>query len=192
MAGATKIAFSSALVDLVADRRFELCGLVVDATPATFVNEAALGKRACVNVTGALVATRALTFVENETTVSHGSTTSFVNGTEANLADGVNVKVKGSLSSDRTTVVASRLTFKQAGRRGGQAGRVLPAHACIPGASQAAARRAGAFPARIGGHGVPCGLDAGQRNLAAIALGNQCAVASSVWCGERHVPSWGG
>lgn len=120
---------------------FELCGLVVDATNATFVNEAALAKRARVNVTGALVDgvlvattvtvrdsashgkvtlsgaisaldTTALTFVVNETTVSYSSSTNFVNGAEADLADGLNVKVKGSLSSDGTTVVASRITFK--------------------------------------------------------------------------------
>ena len=120
---------------------FELCGLVVDATNATFVNEAALAKRARVNVTGALVDgvlvattvtvrdsashgkvtlsgtisaldTTALTFVVNETTVSYSSTTNFVNGAEADLADGLNVKVKGALSSDGTTVVASRITFK--------------------------------------------------------------------------------
>jgi hypothetical protein len=114
---------------------------VVDAINATFVNEAALAKRARVNVTGALVDgvlvattvtvrdtashgkvtlsgtvsaldTAALTFVVNEATVSHSSSTNFVSGAAADLIDGVDVKVKGSLSSDGTTVVASRITFK--------------------------------------------------------------------------------
>jgi hypothetical protein len=53
-----------------------------------------------------------LTFVVNETTVSYSSSTNFVSGVEADLADGADVKVKGSLSSDGTTVVASRITFK--------------------------------------------------------------------------------
>jgi hypothetical protein len=120
---------------------FELCGLPVDASAATFTNAEGLRLRAKVSVQGALVDgvlvatavtvkergvknqlrlhgtvsaldTTARTFVVNDTTVSYAGTVSFVNGAEADLLDGVTVSVKGVLSADGTTVEASRITIK--------------------------------------------------------------------------------
>jgi hypothetical protein len=129
------------VTEFTSQTAFELCGLPVDASAATFTNGDALKLRAKVSVQGALVDgvlvatavtvkergvknllrlhgtvsaldTTAKTFVVNEVTVSYAGTVTFVNGVEADLLDGVTVSVKGTLATDGTTVEASRITFK--------------------------------------------------------------------------------
>lgn len=76
------------------------------------VRDSASRGRVTLSGTISALDTTALTFVVNETPVSYSNSVNVVNGAEADLVDGVNVKVKGSLSSDGTSVVASRITFK--------------------------------------------------------------------------------
>jgi Domain of unknown function (DUF5666) len=52
------------------------------------------------------------TFVLRGVTVSYAGTVEFRKGTEANLAVGSNVEVKGLLGSDATTLVATRISFE--------------------------------------------------------------------------------
>ena len=47
-------------------------------------------------------------------TVHYSATTVFEDGVEANLANGRQVEVKGTLSADGMRVEASRIEFKQA------------------------------------------------------------------------------
>ena len=45
-------------------------------------------------------------------TVTYSGATDFRNGSAANLAAGANVEARGSLSSDGTQLVATRITFR--------------------------------------------------------------------------------
>ena len=45
-------------------------------------------------------------------TVSYSSATDFRNGSAANLVAGANIEARGSLSSDGTQLVATRITFR--------------------------------------------------------------------------------
>lgn len=124
---------------------FEVNGLAVDASGATFVDGAAgivLGARVKVRGRangGTLVAssvdlrsdddafnegidlrdtisslnTAAQTFVVRGVTVYYGSGPEFRNGTAADLANGRRVRVRATLSADRTRVVATRIEFMQ-------------------------------------------------------------------------------
>jgi len=57
--------------------------------------------------------TTAKTFVVRGVTVHYSATTRFDDGTEASLANGRQVDVKGTLSADGMRVEASRIEFKQ-------------------------------------------------------------------------------
>jgi len=123
---------------------FEINGLKVDATNATFPDGTAgvvLGARVEVEgaiVNGVLVATKvemedrrdrgrralefrgemgnldttAKTFALRGLTIWYGGTVSYANGTEATLANGKIVEVKGVISADRTRIEARRIEFK--------------------------------------------------------------------------------
>lgn len=123
---------------------FEINGLAVDATNATFPDGTAgvvLGARVEVEgaiVNGVLVATKveiedrrdfghrplefhgdmnnldttAKTFALRGLTVWYGGTVVYVNGTEATLANGRTVEVRGVISADRTRIEARRIEFK--------------------------------------------------------------------------------
>lgn len=141
VADGSNVDIDGIVTEFTSQAAFELCGLPVDASAATFTNAEGLKLRAKVSVQGALVDgvlvatavtvkergvknqlrlhgsvsaldTTARTFVVNDTTVSYAGTVSFVNGSEADLLDGVTVSVKGALSADGTTVEASRITFR--------------------------------------------------------------------------------
>jgi hypothetical protein len=56
--------------------------------------------------------TVAKTFVVRGVTVSYGGTVTWSGGTEATLADGKAVEVKGTPSADRTQLVATAITFE--------------------------------------------------------------------------------
>jgi hypothetical protein len=56
--------------------------------------------------------TQAKTFVVRGVTVHYSATTAFEDGVAANLANGRQVEVKGSLGTDGTTVEASRIEFE--------------------------------------------------------------------------------
>jgi hypothetical protein len=141
VADGSNVDIDGIVTEFTSQAAFELCGLPVDASAATFTNAEGLRLRAKVSVQGALVDgvlvatavtvkergaknqlrlhggvsaldTTARTFVVNDTTVSYAGTVSFVNGSEADLLDGVTVSVKGALSADGTTVEASRITFR--------------------------------------------------------------------------------
>lgn len=133
----TVTAFTSA-------QAFEVNGLKVDATAATFEPSAAsvvLGARVEVKgqtVNGVLVATKvevkaeresawrevelhgtvsalstsAMTFVVREIKVDYSAVGEWKDGTQANLADGRRVEVKGVWSADRTTLKASKVEFE--------------------------------------------------------------------------------
>jgi hypothetical protein len=58
--------------------------------------------------------TSAKIFVVRGVTVHYSATTAFKDGTEANLANGRQVEVKGALSADGMRVEASSIEFKQA------------------------------------------------------------------------------
>ncbi len=123
---------------------FEINGLKIDATKATFPDGTAgvvLGARVEVEgaiVNGVLVATKvemedrrdrgrralefrgemsnldktAKNFALRGLTIWYGGTVTYGNGTEATLADGKVVEVKGIISADRTRVEARRIEFK--------------------------------------------------------------------------------
>jgi hypothetical protein len=126
---------------------FELNGLKVDATNATFPQGSdgvVLGAQVEVKgavVNGVLVATQvnvedehhgaghpgrefelhgtiggldttAKTFALRGVTVSYAGSVTFTNGSEAQLANGARIEVKGSLSSDLTRIDATRISFE--------------------------------------------------------------------------------
>jgi hypothetical protein len=123
---------------------FEINGLAIDATNATFPDGTAgvvLGARVEVEgaiVNGVLVAskveledrpglgrrllefrgemshldTTAKTFALRGLTIWYGGTVEYRNGTEASLADGKIVEVKGVIAADHTRVEARRIEFK--------------------------------------------------------------------------------
>lgn len=117
---------------------FEVFGLLVDATNATFVNEAGLKRGAKVQVQGALTAgvlvatnvevklrqkvavvngavsaldATAKTFVVDGVTVDFSGDVKFFRGDATTLVDGVNVLVKGVLAADGTTLTAQKIAF---------------------------------------------------------------------------------
>ena len=69
-------------------RRFELHGLVSDLRPDP------------------------KTFVLRGITVSYGGTVRYEGGTEADLANGTRIEVKGTLSADRTQLEAFSIEFE--------------------------------------------------------------------------------
>ncbi len=56
--------------------------------------------------------TTAKTFALRGLTIWYGGTVVYSNGTEATLADGKVVEVKGVISTDRTRIEARRIEFK--------------------------------------------------------------------------------
>ena len=56
--------------------------------------------------------TTAKTFALRGLTVWYGGTVVYVNGTEATLANGRTVEVRGVISADRTRIEARRIEFK--------------------------------------------------------------------------------
>jgi hypothetical protein len=130
------------ITDFTSTASFSVNGLPIDASKAAFPDgTTGIVKGAMVEVEGAIVNgvlvatkvkledmqldlnelhgaisaldTQAKTFVVRGVTVHYDSTTTvFRNGVEADLANGKMVEVKGTLSGDGTTVLASQIEFE--------------------------------------------------------------------------------
>ena len=111
---ASNAAFPDGTAGVVLGARVEVEGAVVNGVLVATKVELEDDKNEDNELNGAISAlnTSAKTFVVRGVTVHYGPTTRFDDGTEANLANGKQVEVKGTLSADGMSVEASRIEFK--------------------------------------------------------------------------------
>ena len=116
---ASKAAFPDGTAGVVLGARVEVEGAIANGVlVATKVeledeNDDKNKDRNELNGTISALNTPAKTFVVRGVTVHYSATTVFEDGVEANLANGRQVEVKGTLSADGMRVEASRIEFKQ-------------------------------------------------------------------------------
>ena len=112
---ASNAAFPDGMAGVVLGARVEVEGSIVNGVlVATKVELEDDHNEDRNELNGAISAlnTTAKTFVVRGVTVHYSATTRFDDGTEANLANGKQVEVKGTLSADGMKVEASRIEFK--------------------------------------------------------------------------------
>lgn len=113
---ATNAAFPAGSTGVVLGARIEVSGTVVDGVlvAAKVVPDLPRPERARYEFRGAVanLDTVNKTFSLRGMTIWYGGTVTYKNGTEATLADGKSVEVKGELAADRTRIEARLIEFK--------------------------------------------------------------------------------